>query len=131
MGKFTAEMVSEIVGNMIAVYGGREVHNAELKNWLCATYPALFLGRADGFVEMIAEVDFASTISRKKGVSGYAVLKGIKRERSRFWLVPSEMPAELRSKGSLESLQSPLPTKKRTSIRFGEYVAAKKDGQGE
>ena len=76
MGKFTAEMVSEIVANMIAVYGGREVHNAELKNWLCATYPSLFMGRADGFVELIAEVDFASTISRKKGVNGYAILKG-------------------------------------------------------
>lgn len=131
MGKFTAEIVSEIVGNMIAVYGGREVHNAELKRWLCATYPTLFpSGRADGFIEQIAMVDYASTISRKKGVSGYAFLKGIKRERARLWLVPSTMPAELLPKGSLESLQAPLPTKKRVSIRFGEYIAAKK-GQGE
>lgn len=137
MARFNVETVSAIVSAMVSEFGGREVPNAVLKAWLCATFPTHFpSGRADGFVEYIAAVDFASTIN-KAGVSGYAILRGIKRDRARLWLVPSEVPAALSTKGEAfgamgAAVPAPLPTKKRTTIRFGEYVAAAKaKGEGE
>lgn len=132
------EMLAAILmPEIVRQFAGREIGNAALKNWLCATFPSHFpTNRADGFVEYVASVDFASCAGGK----GYGTIKGILRDKhgnimpentkgaSRSWVIPHA--PEMRTKAEayeVGELGAAAKTKLRRAPTFGEYVAAKKD----
>ena len=116
--------VDMVIEAMLAQYAGKIVHNAELKDYLCATLPELFpSGRADGAVEFLSKVQFRSCVG-KGGVSGVAFLEGIKEGGKRFWKVPMDTSSTVaKSDLPIEELGSVIRTRK-SKLSFGEYVVA-------
>lgn len=125
--KKNTDHVDMVMAAIMDAYAGQTVHNAQLKEFLCATLPELFpSGRADGCIEFLSNVDFSSTMSKKTGASGVAFLEGIKDGGKRYWKVPESLDNVV-AKSDCTELSAPLPTKKRVNLRFGEYVAKQKE----
>jgi len=125
--KKNTDHVDMVMAAIMDAYAGQTVHNAQLKEFLCATLPELFpSGRADGCIEFLSNVDFSSTMSKKTGASGVAFLEGIKDGGKRYWKVPESLDNVV-AKNDCTELSAPLPTKKRVNLRFGEYVARQKE----
>ena len=98
----TDGMELEIVNAIIAAFGGEKVYNQDLQDWLCSQFPDTFpTGRADGFIEYVGAINFASTQGEQpKDVRGYAALAGFTAPRptssgkpsrtvGRWWKIPS------------------------------------------
>ena len=125
--KNNPEHIDVVISTILDRYAGTVVHNAELKAFLCTELPEMFpTGRADGAVEFLASVAFRSTVS-KTGIGGVAFLEGIKEGSKRYWKVPLTTDNVVAKADIVNQLQEPLPTRK-IKLSFGEYVAAKKQG---
>lgn len=131
MAKYTTEFCAEMFRAIIRQFGGQEVQNTVLKAWLCQTFPEHF-SRADYFLEYIAKVDFASNYKRDPVTGeyiipdGFYLLPGTKPNGRRIWHPPTHWDGSMPLKRDQLRIVAPLPTKQRKTIRFGDYVAAKK-----
>ena len=129
MAKYTSEMVAVVFQAIVARYGGQNVPNQVMQQFLCQTFPEIFRTRSDAFLELIAKVDFASGYTGKGEnieLRGYNLLAGSKTDGKRFWHPPVHWDGSMPLKTDASRIVAPLPTKQRKTIRFGEYVAAKK-----
>lgn len=127
--KNNSEHIDLVIATILDRYAGQVVHNAELKDFLCAKLPELFpSGRADGCVEHLASVRFKSS-EGKKGITGIAFLEGIKEGNRRYWKVPENTDNVVAKSDAVDKLTATIPTKK-PKLEFG-LVAAKKSEPAE
>ena len=125
--KKNSEHIDLVIATILDKYAGRTVHNEVLKDYLVATLPEMFpSGRADGAVEHLAKVRFASSRT-KTGVVGIAFLEGIKDGRKRYWKVPENTDGTVAKADCLDELSTPLPTKK-PKLVFGLVASQKMEG---
>jgi len=125
--KKNSEHLDLVIAAILDKFAGQIVHNQTLKDYLVATLPEMFpSGRADGAVEHLASVDFASSRT-KKGVVGIAFLEGIKDGKKRYWKVPENTDTTVAKADCLDKLSTPLPTKK-PKLVFGLVASQKEEG---
>lgn len=125
--KNNPDHVDVVISAILQKFAGQIVHNQVLKDYLVATLPEMFpSGRADGCVEHLASVDFASTRT-KKGIAGVAFLDGYIEKNRRYWRVPENTDGVVAKSDATDRLTGVIPTKK-PKLAFG-LVAAKKEGE--
>jgi len=116
--KKNSDHVDMVIAAILEKFAGQIVHNATLKEYLCNALPEMFpSGRADGAIEFLSDVGFASSNS-KTGQQGVAFLEGIIEGKRRFWKIPDTTDNVVAKSDVADSLKAPLGTKKLK--KFGE-----------
>lgn len=116
--KKNSDHLDLVIAAILEKFAGQTVQNSVLKAYLCNKLPEMFpSNRADGAVEALSDVDFASTKS-KTGQQGVAFLEGITEGNRRLWRVPASTDNVVAKSDVAEVLKAPLGTKKLK--KFGE-----------